>query len=77
MPEQHAIAIYPLVDELMRELQAGTGSSSLATSLTQRLKTFGAKVTVIAGRSGLAVILSWARGADQVQRHALAVEALA
>ena len=77
MPEEYALDVYPLVDELMRELKAGTGSSSLATSLTRRLKAFGARVTVIGGRSSPAVIMSWARGADQVQRHALALEASA
>lgn len=59
MLEQYAKDVFPLIDELMKEIQNGTVSSSLAVSLRRRLESFGARVTTRAG-SNPVVIVHWA-----------------
>jgi hypothetical protein len=58
MLEQYAKDVFPLIDELMKEIQNGTASSSLSASLRRRLESFEATVTTRTGSSP-AVMIRW------------------
>jgi hypothetical protein len=55
--EQECVAC-ELVHALMEEVQSGTPNSALASAVTQRLSTLGAKVMVRLGENP-AVVASW------------------
>jgi hypothetical protein len=58
MPEKYALDVYPLVDQLIRELKNGNGSGAMAQLLRRKLESFSGKVTTRTGSSP-AVMIRW------------------
>jgi hypothetical protein len=58
MPEKYALDVYPLVDQLIRELKNGNGSGAVARRLRRKLESLAAKVTTRTGSSP-AVMVRW------------------